>query len=157
MSPCRTGGNIPRMIPDDEPTAIPEPTPGTATDRAACGPKVLVLEEDAALREATRMLLKTDGYSVLMAASLPAALALARQEPGIEILLVDDHPPHGPSGVQAIASLREVIGSRLKALLLAPHPTSSLRSLEQDGRVCIAAGPIGADALLAKLQALCCS
>ena len=117
-------------------------------------PKVLVLEEDGALREAMRMLLNAEGYCVLPAASLSAALSLARSEPGIEVLLVEDPLPDGTIGAQAIASLREVIGVQLKALLLTQHLSSSLRELEQDGRVRLATSPIGADELIAKLQAL---
>jgi DNA-binding response OmpR family regulator len=117
-------------------------------------PKVLILEEDGALREATRMLLDTEGYRALTADSLPAALALARREPGIEILLVDDNPPDGVIGTLAIASLREVIGRGLKALLVTQHISSSLRALEHDGSVRLATSPIGADALVSRLQAL---
>lgn len=116
--------------------------------------KVLVLEKDDALREATRMLLEADGYGVVTAASLPAALGAARADPSIEILLVDHHPPDGVIGTQAITALREVIGLRLKALLLTEHICSSLRALEHDGHVRIATSPIDADALVAKLQAL---
>ena len=116
--------------------------------------KILVLEQDDALREATRMLLEADGYGVITAASLPAALGAAREDPGIEMLLVDHHPPDGVIGTQAISALREVVGVRLKTLLLTEHICPSLRELEQDDHVRVATSPIGADALVAKLQAL---
>jgi DNA-binding response OmpR family regulator len=126
----------------------------TFTDDSIVASKVLVLEKDDSLREATRMLLEADGYGVITAASLPAALDAAREDPGIEILLVDHHPADGVIGTQAIRALREVIGLRLKTLLLTDHIYPSLRELEHDDHVRVATSPIGADALVAKLQAL---
>lgn len=123
-------------------------------ERVPPASKVLVLEKDDALREATRMLLEADGYGVVTAASLPAALGAAREDPGIEILLVDHDPPDGVIGTQAITALREVVGLRLKALLLTEHICSSLRALEHDDHVRVAASPIGADALVAQLKSL---
>ena len=119
-----------------------------------CASKVLVLEKDDALREATRMLLEADGYDVVTAASLPAALGIAREDPGIEILLVDHRPSDGVIGTQAITALREVIGLRLKALLLTEHICPSLQALEQDDHVHVATSLIGADALVAELHSL---
>ena len=126
----------------------------TRSDELPPPSKVLVLEKDDALREATRMLLEADGYGVITAASLPAALDAARGDPGIEMLLVDHHPPDGVIGTQAISALREVVGLRLKTLLLTEHVCASLRELEQDDHVRVATSPIGADALVAMLQAL---
>ena len=117
-------------------------------------PQVLILEEDGALRAATRMLLEAEGYRVMTAASLSAAREVARQEPGIEVLLVEEHLPGDVLGTQAIASIREIIGPRLRALLITQHISSGLRALEQDGQVRVAVSPIEADALVAKLQAL---
>jgi DNA-binding response OmpR family regulator len=128
--------------------------PMPSTELSGPCPKMLVLEQDGPLREAMRMLLNAEGYCVLPAASLSAALSLARDEPGIEVLLVEDPLPDGTVGSQAIASLRKVIGTQLKALLLTQHLSSSLRELEHDGRVRLATSPIGADDLIAKLQAL---
>lgn len=123
-------------------------------ERASAGPKVLVLERDSALCEAMRLLLKTEGYCVLTAASLEDAIQLARQEAGIEVVLLQDRLPGGVTGAQAITALREVIGPGLGALLLTQHISMSLRALERDGHVQLATSLIGADALVAKLQTL---
>lgn len=117
--------------------------------------KILVLEGDRALREATRMLLKSEGYCVLTATSLSAAVEVARQAPGIEVLLVEDHLPDCAIGVQAIVSLREITGSNLKALLITPRICANLRAFGRDGHVRLAAGPVSADGLIEQLQALC--
>jgi DNA-binding response OmpR family regulator len=125
-----------------------------STELSGPCPKVLVLEQDGPLREAMRMLLIAEGYRVLPAASLSAALSLAENEPQIEVLLVEDPLPDGTIGTQAIASLREVIGTQLKALVLTQHLSSRLRELEHDERVRLAITPLGADDLIAKLRAL---
>jgi DNA-binding response OmpR family regulator len=118
---------------------------------------VLILEEDPALRDATRMLLQTEGYSVLAADTLAAALDLARGQPAIDLLLVDDAAADGVAGAHAIAQLRQVIGKTLRALVLTSHICTSARMLEQDGRLCLARSPISADALLERLRALSAS
>ncbi len=67
---------------------------------------------------------------------------------------MEDHLPSGLIGSRAIASVREVIGPRLKALLITQHISSTQRALEQNGYVRLAMTLIGADALIATLQAM---
>lgn len=115
---------------------------------------VLILEQNAALREATRMLLQTEGYCVVPAGSLPSALALSGQNPAIDLLLVHDTGADGTLGVRAIAELRQAIGRPLRALLLTGHISSSLRTLEEDGSLWLAPSSISADGLIELLRAL---
>ncbi|HVS78536.1 MAG TPA: hypothetical protein VHE11_16465, partial [Steroidobacteraceae bacterium] len=117
-------------------------------------PAVLILMEDRALRYATRLLLETDGYRVLTAAILPEALNLARRERGIDILLVNDSPCAGTTAEQAVTSLRQVIGSGLKALVIAGEVSQPVRALRRDGLARIATMPVAADALLGALSLL---
>ena len=128
--------------------------PAAKPEAVIAGSRVLVLEANGALRVAIRMLLQATGCQVLTAGSLPAALDIARCEPGIGILLVEDHPASGVVGAQAVAALREVIGPQLKALLITQRITASLRGLEQDGVARLVITPVAADALIATLQAL---
>lgn len=135
-------------------TALLEATLPMTDSAVPADPKVLVIEDEGSVREATRLLLKAEGYCVSTVASLPAALNLARQESGIEVLVVKERMPDGVTGTQAIASLREVVGAQLKTLLITQHASSSLRALEHDGRVRLAMSPIDADALVANVRAL---
>ncbi len=59
-----------------------EPVPGT-------GQTVLIVEDEAALREVTRRLLCRNGYQVLAAPDGRAALDLAASHPGLDVLLTD--------------------------------------------------------------------
>jgi len=63
---------------------------------------ILVVEDDAALRDVTIRLLQTAGYQVLEATGADAALELVRaSKPGIDLLLTDVIMP-GKTGVQLV-------------------------------------------------------
>ena len=69
----------------------PEPT----YQRTPRGETVLVVEDEAALREVTRRILARNGYQVITAASGPEALDIARHYPGeIHLLVTDVIMPH---------------------------------------------------------------
>jgi PAS domain S-box-containing protein len=118
------------------------------------GPVVLLVEDDPAVRDATRMLLKVEGYRVLAAGSLPEARERVREHPQIDLLVTDYHLNDGETGTQVIASLREVLGHELKAVLITGDTSSAVRGLRRDSRLRIASKPINADELLAMLKAL---
>jgi nitrogen-specific signal transduction histidine kinase/CheY-like chemotaxis protein len=63
--------------------------------RTPSGETVLVVEDEAALREVTRRILARNGYQVITAASGPEALEIARSYPGeIHLLVTDVVMPH---------------------------------------------------------------
>ena len=63
--------------------------------RTPSGETVLVVEDEAALREVTRRILARNGYQVITAASGPEALEIARNYPGeIHLLVTDVVMPH---------------------------------------------------------------
>lgn len=115
-------------------------------------PGVLVLEDDPAVRGATRLLLKVHGYRVLAAATLREALQIAREH-DIELLIADYHLGGGETGVQAINALRALLGPGLKTVLVTGDPSVADR-LEDDPRLRLVAKPIQAEKLIDILQAL---
>jgi nitrogen-specific signal transduction histidine kinase/CheY-like chemotaxis protein len=70
---------------------VPEDT----YQRTPSGETVLVVEDEAALREVTRRILARNGYQVITAASGPEALEIARNYPGeVHLLVTDVVMPH---------------------------------------------------------------
>jgi CheY-like chemotaxis protein len=115
---------------------------------------VLLVEDDLGVRDATRMLLKVEGYRVTSVASLAEALTAAGNDRSIDLVLTDYHLGGGETGTQVISALREILGRPVKAVLMTGDTSSAMRELPLDTRVKIASKPIKADELLALLRTL---
>jgi PAS domain S-box-containing protein len=136
--------------------------PATATERAVpdlstrqvYAPQLLLVEDDPAVRDATRMLLKVEGYRVLTASSLAEAQARASEHPQIELLITDYHLSNDETGTQVITALRESLGRPLKAILITGDTSSAVEELQRDERLRLARKPIRAEELLTLLRSL---
>jgi two-component system CheB/CheR fusion protein len=117
-------------------------------------PSVLVVEDDPAVLNATRMLLKVAGYDVATAASLEEALRAARERKDLGLLITDYHLGSGETGLDVIASLRAVLGPDLGVVLVTGDTTSSAKELAHDDRVRRTSKPINADDLLTLMREL---
>jgi CheY-like chemotaxis protein len=116
--------------------------------------RVLLVEDDAAVRSATRMLLKVEGYRVTAVGSLAEALQYVREANGIDLLVTDYHLSDGELGTQVIAALRESLALPLKAVLMTGDTSTAVAELPRDPYLRVASKPIDADELLALLRAL---
>ncbi len=131
-----------------------EPAAHAQTARQPSAPQVLLVEDDPAVRDATRMLLKVEGYRVLTASCLEEAQSLARAHPRLDLLVTDYHLSNGETGTQVIAALRKELGEQLKAVLITGDTSSAMRELQRDERLRLARKPIHADELLTLLKSL---
>jgi PAS domain S-box-containing protein len=113
---------------------------------------VLLVEDDPAVRGATRMLLKVEGYTVTSAGSMAEALQQASKD--IDVILTDYHLSEGETGADLIAAMREKLGSNLKAVLMTGDTSSAMQNMPRDPLLRLASKPIDADALLALLRGL---
>jgi PAS domain S-box-containing protein len=113
---------------------------------------VLLVEDDAAVRGATRMLLKVEGYLVTDVASLAEGVRHARD--GIDVLITDYHLSSGETGLELIRAIRETLGKPLKAILMTGDTSSAMKNLPRDPHLRIASKPIDAQDLLTLLRAL---
>jgi len=115
---------------------------------------VLLVEDHAGVREATRMLLRSEGYQVTAVASMAEALAHAAKNPRLDLLVTDYHLQHGETGMQVIEALRRTLHRPLRALLMTGDTSSAVNELPRDPHLRIASKPINAEQLLATLREL---
>jgi CheY-like chemotaxis protein len=116
--------------------------------------RVLLVEDDASVRDATRMLLKSDGYHVTAVNSLAEALAHAAKDARLDLLVTDYHLRNGETGMQVIAALREALKVPLRAILITGDTSAAVHELRMDPHLRLASKPIKAEELLGMLGAL---
>jgi len=116
--------------------------------------EILLVEDDAAVRNATRMLLKSDGYRVTTAGSLAEALERANEMPKVNLVLTDYHLREGETGMQVITALRNKLGTSLRAVLITGDTSAAVNELRVDPHLKIASKPIKAEELLDLLRNL---
>ncbi len=116
--------------------------------------RVLLVEDNPAVRSATSLLLELEGYHVTAVASRSEALVHVRNGNGVDLLITDYHLNDGETGTQVIAALRERLGDSLRAVLATGDTTSAIKRLPRDPYLRIASKPINADELLTLIRAL---
>jgi PAS domain S-box-containing protein len=117
-------------------------------------PHILVVEDDPAVLNATRMLLKVEGYRVTTAGSLLAALQKARDNVDVDLLITDYHLAGGETGTEVISSVRGILSADLPTVLITGDTSNAVKELQHDDNVRMASKPINADELLALLREL---
>jgi DNA-binding NtrC family response regulator len=118
----------------------------TASGRRA---HVLIVDDDPGVLNATRMLLKVEGFRVSTADSLEEAIRISAEQSDIELLITDYHLSDGKIGTDVIDAVRCAIGANLKAVLITGDTSHALKEAIQDDRVRLASKPINADEFLA--------
>jgi two-component system, sensor histidine kinase len=115
---------------------------------------ILLVEDDVGVRDATRLLLKVEGYRVTPVGSLADATSTANADRSIDLILTDYHLGSGQTGTQVIATLREVLGKPVKAILMTGDTSSAIRELPIESGVKVASKPIKAEELLILIKGL---
>jgi two-component system CheB/CheR fusion protein len=115
---------------------------------------VLLVEDDLAVRDATRLLLKVEGYHVTAVACLTEAMRAARAAEGVDLLVTDYHLQDGETGTQVIAAIREALQTPLKAVLITGDTSNAIKELPRDPSLRIASKPIRAEELLTIIRGL---
>ena len=124
-----------------------------APTRPRESPCVLLVEDDPAVRDATGLLLRLEGYQVRPAASLAEALECIGGAERIDLIITDYHLGADQTGTDVIARARARLGEGLPAVLVTGDTSSAIRRLESS-RLRLASKPIRADELLSLLKAL---
>jgi CheY-like chemotaxis protein len=115
---------------------------------------VLLVEDEPGVRNAMRMLLKIEGYAVIVAATAAEAIQRLRENSDIDLLITDFHLETGRTGTDVIAAAREVLGDSLKAILVTGDTSSAVRELQVDANLRITSKPINSNELLGLVKAL---
>lgn len=126
----------------------------SAGDGAGKRPRLLLVEDEPAVREATRMLLAAEGFAVATAASHDEAIRKAADATGFDLLLSDYHLGEAATGVEVIASLRARLGADLKAILMTGDTSPAVKSLQLDRNLRMVSKPVAADQLLLLIHEL---
>lgn len=132
-------------------------TVASGPDRAAArraSTHILLVDDDAGVRNATAMLLQVEGFDVVCAASLAEVHEALRNDPGIDLVIADYHLQNGETGIEVIAAARHVAGEHLSAVLVSGDTSSTLRDVKATERLRIVSKPIKADELLSLITEL---
>jgi len=118
---------LPRAAPDESPAV---PIPEVALAIAKKGETVLLVEDDAAVREVVARNLQRLGYRVLLAADGPSALATFDLGDRVDLLFTDMVMPGGMNGADLAARARATRPG-LKVLLTSGYTGPALASQMQ--------------------------
>jgi PAS domain S-box-containing protein len=118
-------------------------------------PAVLVIEDDAAVRDALELLLALDGYPTRVADSAAAAEEIfALHGTEIDLVISDFHLGNGRNGLEVLEKLRAAAGRDLPAVILSGDTSPVLASIQTVSRVVLLRKPVNARQLIVKLEEL---
>lgn len=120
------------------------------TSRGAA-PRLLIVEDDAELRETLHLVLSEEGYQVTGAASLAQALALLHQEP-FDGVLTDVFHTAGHPPLQSVLPLLKQAAPTPVGILTAWN--LSEQAVQQEGFACYIKKPFDLGAFMATLAAV---
>lgn len=116
--------------------------------------RLLLVEDDAAVRQATRMLLAAEGFTVTCAASYEEALQRLRESSGFDLLVSDYHLGSDATGAHVIAALRAQLGQESPAILLTGDTSPAVKGIQLDSNLRLASKPVQAERLLTLVSEL---
>lgn len=131
-----------------------ESAPGPGAAATAGSARILLVEDDASVRDATRMLLRVEGYRVSAVASGAEALRLVAEEGAPDLLITDYHLRDAELGTEVIAALRARLKTGLKAVLMTGDTSTVVKAMHDDPQLRILSKPVEAEALLRLMRAL---
>ncbi|HSC09109.1 MAG TPA: PAS domain S-box protein [Steroidobacteraceae bacterium] len=126
-----------------EPAAPPRPSP-----------HVLIVEDDPAVLDATRMLFRVEGFRASVAASLAEAAQKSAEHADINVLVTDYHLADGETGTDVIGAVRKILGRDVGVVLVTGDTSAAMKDLQHDERVRMTSKPLRAEELLALVRSL---
>lgn len=113
---------------------------------------ILIVDDDPAVVDATRMLLEIEGFQVLAAASESEALqCIERATTPPDLLMTDYHLRAGATGLDVIRSVRDRLHADIPVILVSGDTSEAVVLDEFEGAGFLTK-PVHADELLAEIQ-----
>ena len=111
------------------------PRTDETTASAGIGGKILLVEDDPAVREMLELLLADEGYEIMSAAQGAEALQLAaRNAQCPDLIIADYNLPNGLSGLQIFTKLQEMFHQKIPVIILTGDiSTETLREIARYG------------------------
>lgn len=122
--------------------------------RAMHAPRVLLVEDDRGVRNATRMLLKAEGYDVAVAGSMGEALLQVAEQPDVQLLIIALRLGNDQTGLQVIAAVCRRIARHLKAILITADMPASIHDMHGDAGLQVVTNPIDVENFLLLVRGL---
>lgn len=116
--------------------------------------RILLVEDDDAVRRSTDFFLRVSGYRVASAGSLEEALGIASTDPSADILITDFHLPNGRTGLNVIEHVRAVVGRDLPVVLTTGDTSIDRSDLPADSRLRFTPKPVNTNHLLFLIEEL---
>ena len=122
---------------------------------AASVGKILIIEDDPAVREMLEILLEDEGYRTTAVIGTNAALALAARRAVLpDVIIADYNLPGELTGAEVVARLRDVLRSQIPAIILTGDISSdTLRKIAHAGCVYLSK-PATAEVLTQQIHGL---
>jgi DNA-binding NtrC family response regulator len=116
--------------------------------------RLLLVEDEASVRNAMRMLLRMEGFEVVAAATAEEAMLELQGPEQLDLLITDYHLDAGHTGTQIIAAAREQRDPQFKAILVTGDTSTAVREMQGDPRLRITSKPINSRELLGLIRTL---
>jgi PAS domain S-box-containing protein len=139
-------------VPQGDSTGLRVSGPESAPLSIAVGGRILIVDDEPAVVDATRMLLKVEGFDVLTAASVDEALACVNQSgKALDLLITDYHLRGGITGLDVIRSIRDLVHTDIPVILVSGD-TSDAIVLDDLKDIGFLTKPVDTDELLTEIR-----
>src|SRR5690606_2508133 len=119
----------------------------TGAADARAGGRILVVDDEPAVAEATSMLLELEGFVVDVASSTGEAVEAARAN-APDVIVSDFYLRGGQTGVGAVSAVRDLLDKRVPVVFVTGDTGKSALEAAIDDRTRVLSKPIRADELL---------
>jgi DNA-binding NtrC family response regulator len=132
---------------------------GTCTDRipaqapASVRGRILLVDDNASVRETLADLLDCDGFESVQAADAEQAVMLMRRDPGFDVLVTDLSMP-GADGITLIQRAREIKPDLPAILLTGYAEQASSVAVAGGGKFHVLRKPVDSDRLVEQISVL---